>query len=372
MKTLTVYFEGTANSLTRYTTQIALLSHLTVGYNLNNIIVLSSYDDYPSSHHDLGGSGSGSSSSKGCALIDSDDYHLSFDGCGVTNGLSGVIFASGLRTQCYLAIQHIQGILSLLSTASKDIPDNSINGNKNIELIVNIVGLSRGGIAVIYLTQLLHQMLSTDLHRLQINLLLFDPVPGNLIWTTKYLDLCSFTTANSAMDLSRCHHLNDILALYPYIPLPDLAFHAPLFPKYPLNCHEIMEDACLGCHQGALFCQPYPECRLSFTRMTDWLIHHGTKFVPNYRDRVRGLWATLEECVEIMDANLYNETPGAIRFGHSNPSGVIIQRNLPKSARYLNKWHKQLIQESLSASIKNRITTTADHEFLLEIIRSSV
>lgn len=334
-KTLTIYFEGTSNSLRRLTTQIALFARLTAGYNLNNLQSSSNYDD-------------------------EDHYHLSFDGCGVTNGLLGVLFATGLLTQCNQAVQRIQEILSATATSSP-------STTSAVDLIVNIVGLSRGGIAVIYLTQLLHKRIS-DINKLQINLLLFDPVPGNLIWTTKYLDLCSFTTANSAMNLSKCHHIHDILALYPYLPLPDFAFHAPLFPKYPSNCHEIIEDACLGCHQGVLFCQPFPECRLSFTRITTWLMQHGTKFVPDYLHKVIGLYATLPECIEIMDANLRSvDSQPEIRYGHSTPSGVVIRRNLPHTALYLNKWHKELLEQHQTESPQR--SSQVAHEYLLEITR---
>jgi hypothetical protein len=184
--------------------------------------------------------------------------------------------------------------------------------------------------------------------------LLFDPVPGNLISSTRFLDLCSLTTANAAMDLSRCRHLHDVLALYPYLPLPDLAFHAQIFPKYPSDCHEVIEDACLGCHQGAVFCQPLPECRLSFTRIKDWLTAHGTTFNERYGNLVHRLNASHAECLEMMTQALSTEDhPGEVRYGHSKPSGAVIRRHTLSSVRvagngsvYLNKWHRQLVCES--------------------------
>ena len=85
--------------------------------------------------------------------------------------------------------------------------------------------------------------------RLRLSLCVFDPVPGNLITTAKYLDLLgNVTTANRHIDLRSCRIVR-CLALYPADPLPDIAFHAPLLPDYPKGC-EVEEDATLGCHQA--------------------------------------------------------------------------------------------------------------------------
>ena len=86
---------------------------------------------------------------------------------------------------------------------------------------------------------------------LQLCLALFDPVLGNLLLSVR-CDALGRTVANQARDLSRCRVLARVLAIYPHEPLPDLAFHAPLLPRYPLAA-AVEEDATLGCHQGALF-----------------------------------------------------------------------------------------------------------------------
>jgi len=78
----------------------------------------------------------------------------------------------------------------------------------------------------------------------RLNILLFDPVPGNLITCTKFCDLCAcgfwycrcfhgYNTANSSYDLSKSRILDNVLALYPCKPLPDCICHMPIFPKYP-------------------------------------------------------------------------------------------------------------------------------------------
>jgi hypothetical protein len=83
---------------------------------------------------------------------------------------------------------------------------------------------------------------------LTVNALLYDPVPGNLITTTKCLDFCKVTTANQIKDISMSTNLRTVLALYPHQKLPDYAFHAPVFAKYP-DCCTFEEDSTLGCHQ---------------------------------------------------------------------------------------------------------------------------
>ena len=85
-------------------------------------------------------------------------------------------------------------------------------------------------------------------------LLLFDPVRWYFVQRARYVDAGGFSAANIVMDVSRCRPLRRVLALYPHLPLPDFAFHAPLLPLYPCSewC-DVEEDATLGCHQGALY-----------------------------------------------------------------------------------------------------------------------
>lgn len=108
--------------------------------------------------------------------------------------------------------------------------------------------------------------------RLRINLLLFDPVPGNQILTTQ-LDPLGYTTAASGLDVtSSAGVLRRVLAIYPYEPLPAITFHAPLVPSYPPSC-EVEEVVSLGCHQGAILCAPNRiSCRLSYVMIRAFLL----------------------------------------------------------------------------------------------------
>jgi hypothetical protein len=158
---------------------------------------------------------------------------LAFDGCGTAFGAMGVLFASGLQQQVAVAVAHIRKLLQKIPPLTA--------------LHVNVVGLSRGACAAMFLAQ---HLSSFDSMRLHLNLCLFDPVPGNLIATSD-LDCCLMTTANQATDLRACAPLRRVLALYPHEPLPDLAFHAPLMGQYPSLC-QVEEDVFLGCHQVPL------------------------------------------------------------------------------------------------------------------------
>ena len=68
---------------------------------------------------------------------------MAFDGCGVTHGCAGTLFASGLREQCARVVARVDALLQ-----------------RGGALRVNVLGLSRGGIGAIYLAQALPAPLS--------------------------------------------------------------------------------------------------------------------------------------------------------------------------------------------------------------------
>lgn len=327
---LNVYFEGTANTLQSFGTQIGLFSHITqaVDIHINDI------------------------NNPNTISESNDHYKISYDGCGVTNGINGLIFASGLKDQC-CEIIHYAGLLI----------------NLYEKLQVNAVGLSRGGIAVLYLAQ---ELSVFNPEVLRLNLLAFDPVPGNLI-SSGWLDIFGFSTANSAINLTNCNNIDNVLSLYPYEPLPDLAFHAPLLPNYPINCR-VEEDACLGCHQGALFCHGNVESRLSYVRIRSWLEEHGTLFNTPKDSYVMHIIASLslspQQCLEIMDMQVekLNRTKQIVlRHAHSSPSGAVIKRH--SSGKYLNVWHKYLSTQYTTTTKDSEPFSNYENEYFLAIIR---
>ncbi len=188
------------------------------------------------------------------------EVKMAFDGCG-SFGTAGVIFAHGLKIQCRQVVDRVHDIIA-----------SGLYGS----ITLNILGLSRGGCAASFLINMLK---SYPKSVLKINAVLIDPVPGNLILSSNLDYLFSLTTANDAKDVSASMNLDKVLALYPYEPLPDLAFHAPLLLKYPV--HTVVEEmAVLGCHQGAIFVSDelgaIANHRLIFTFLTE----NGSTFGP--------------------------------------------------------------------------------------------
>jgi hypothetical protein len=336
---LTVYFEGTANPLlgykagafVNYVTQIGLFYDITKGVDLSTVKSKDQYPSFPAR------------------------FKIGFDGCGVTNGMSGLIFADGLRSQCDDVKRHVCALLECGHT----------------KIILNAVGLSRGAIAVLYLAQLLGDL---DPAQVELNLLLFDPVPGNLISSSKFFDIFGASTANSSLDLTKCGNIGKVLALYPYEPLPDMAFHAPSLPNYPSSC-EWVEDACLGCHQGALFCSGNLPSRLSYLQISEWLTDRGVAFdLTDKRkyDVVHGLRRPPDTCVDWMRDELLRmikEERSMVRHAHSAPSGGTIVRREGKCL-FLNKYHKKL-SEQLDKPRPVQAPESRACEFMLEVQRPS-
>jgi hypothetical protein len=228
---LTVFFEGTSNTLSNNITQLGMLYDLTEGVDITS--------KAPQEKPARG-----------------QQYKMAFDGCGATHGEAGRIFAYGLKQQSRAVVQRIRDLHSLQTGPVR----------------LNCIGLSRGAVAVMYLAQMVK-----DTPRLAVRACLFDPVPGNLICTSRWFRFAKLSTASQCQDLSACRTLVRVLAVYPCEPLVDLAFHAPVFPTYPPTCL-VEEDVTLGCHQNAVWTPPERSlpCSLSWCRLYRFLDSCGT------------------------------------------------------------------------------------------------
>ena len=235
--TLFVCFEGTANTLRPITTQVGVFFEACVAVDLTDPSV--------------------------AADAKATAHKIDFDGCGVTHGLAGTIWAYGLATHCDAVCARVEELLA------------------HGPLRVVCLGLSRGGIGALMLAKRFAQRFRADPPGIELHLCLFDPVPGNLVSTVRHLDVFRTTTAASCDDVSECACLRRVLALYPHEPLPDFAFHAPILPRYPKAC-DVEEDATLGCHQAALYPPragaPDAACLCSFVRIHDFLRDAGVAF----------------------------------------------------------------------------------------------
>jgi hypothetical protein len=195
-------------------------------------------------------------------LLDKEHAKMGFDGCGVEYGCSGAMFGTGLEEQCEQVVENVIGMLKI---------------GKRVRL--NAYGHSRGAVACLLLAKKLGKF---DRDILEINLVLMDPVPGNLI-SSAALDFTHRTLARQALDVSDCRNLTRVLAIYPHEPLPDYAFHAPIIPQYPPYC-EVTEEIIPGCHAGAQLMRNdiingfNNASRITFSMVTQFLVKLGTTF----------------------------------------------------------------------------------------------
>ena len=161
---------------------------------------------------------------------------------------------------------------------------DSIKSSKE-KLRLNLYGFSRGGAGVFLLCQNLKDISSDEL---EINLVSFEPVPGNFI-TGVYADSflgVNYTLSNMVYDLSECKNINDSLILFTNQPLPDFACHGPILPALPKSANSLTE-VIPGCHKGAeLFMvesgnviRPYNnESAIAFYHVISFLQKNGTHF----------------------------------------------------------------------------------------------
>ena len=263
---LVVFFEGTANTIRPVTTQIGEFAAACVAEDLSG--VAANDVEAQVSHAGLPG-----------------PFKLAFDGCGVTNGVTGALFAAGLDGQCLTVAAWVRRLSGAVAIATA-MPAASPQPQRRPVRVV-AVGLSRGGIACMKLAKVLASATPGPGGSLPlassctVSMLLFDPVPGNAVSSGFPF------TALGSNDLRLCGNLRHTLALYPHQPLPDAAMHAPVLCRYqrggPGGC-DVEEDVTLGCHQVLHSCASV-----------------GSRFVPCqgvsrnapvYPCKVAGTWRT--------------------------------------------------------------------------------
>jgi len=153
---------------------------------------------------------------------DATHLKMGFNGCGVDYGVTGLLFGAGVEEQSDQVVAVVKKLIQDGYTVK-----------------FNAIGLSRGGIAAILAAL---KLASIDRFHLETNLLLLDPVPGNL-FSTAFLDFFNHTLANRAVDLSGSKNLNYVETLYPFLEVGDdtgefldrvlAKFHIPIRPTYP-------------------------------------------------------------------------------------------------------------------------------------------
>lgn len=189
--------------------------------------------------------------------VDGEHQMMTFNGCGVDFGLRGMLFGTGTDIQ---AKQVADRVITLLKEDKR--------------VIVNAYGLSRGAVSCLLLAKMLGHF---DQDLVEVNLALMDPVPGNLVTSSK-IDFTHRTLARQSMDVSKSRNLKNVLAIYPHEPLPSYAFHAPIFPTYPSSC-QVTEEVIPGCHAGAQFMSHDLHEISTITQglVVNFMSEHGTK-----------------------------------------------------------------------------------------------
>ena len=331
---LSVFFEGTHNTIDPVTTQVGWFFEAADGIDITE----------PETVADLGSSSS---------------FKMGFDGCGVVCGLLGTVFAIGLKAQVRSVARRVKELMS---------------GGCSLRVVC--FGLSRGGCAGLMLAR---QLARIDPHKLELSLCLFDPVPGNLLCTVRYLDVCGLSTAAECSDVSSSRPLRSVLALYPYEALSDLLLHAPLLPRYPeaeQGC-DVEEDATLGCHQGALYLPTricgeggVPSsaelpCLLSFVRVKSFLEERGVLLRREGRPLLDEFETLQRACLRGMADVLKAAPQPHVRYAHrylprgcssgrgSGGSGGAPARIVRHSAgKFLNRHHRLLASASSSCDLR--------------------
>eukprot|EP00747_Dinoflagellata_sp_TGD_P164168 gnl/TRDRNA2_/TRDRNA2_183716_c0_seq1.p1 gnl/TRDRNA2_/TRDRNA2_183716_c0~~gnl/TRDRNA2_/TRDRNA2_183716_c0_seq1.p1 ORF type:complete len:331 (-),score=35.01 gnl/TRDRNA2_/TRDRNA2_183716_c0_seq1:85-1077(-) len=314
---LTVFLEGTSNAVRSLKTQIGLFAMLIDGLDVTTHLP----SGWEEARH----------------------LKMAFDGCGVTYGLGGILFGCGLDS---IAEAVKDRVLTLRE---------GVSGSGPRDVRLNAVGLSRGGVGVIYLCKLLAE----EAH-VHINALLFDPVPGNLVTFAK-ADLLSISNASRCMDMSECDNVVRLLVLYPHEPLPDHTCHAPVVPAYPENC-DVEEDVIPGCHQGALFLtSELTACVMSFARIRGFLTDCGCRVRP-----YPAMEVDEKTLLQLLDDELEYDYPTE-RATHSLDGDTAIVRH--SQGDFLNRYHWELTARNKRGTGS---CVTSDPTYMLEIVHGYI
>ena len=275
--------------------------------------------------------------------MDTSNLTLGFNGCAVENGLfRGGIFGKGTQSQAKMAANIIL--------------EKIHHGHK---VKVNCYGHSRGAISALFLAKMLGDFAKDQL---EMNLVLLDAVPGNYVWTAK-LDATQATLTNQTLDLSQCKNLNHVLTLYPALPLPAIACHAPLIPIFP-SFTKVESEPTPGLHSATQYLNPStnqitlsPEAYIAFIRVKNFFLEHGTQFIsPFGHYRVdgdtfmddEGLAVCYKKCLDKL-------THPSTRECHSkDPINITIHPH----AAYFNAAHRDLIapqsQHTIAANLSQQ------------------
>lgn len=287
---------------------------------------------------------------------------LCYNGCGINNPYYrdlGIIFTYHLESQVSDAAKRIEAAVR----ESRD------------EVTVNVYGFSRGGVGAFLLCQKLKHIPSD---RLRLNVVAFEPVPGNFVITTH----CDFflgtnnSVSASVSDLTTCNNISNMLILFTNEPLPDIAAHAPILPTCPKSCNTEI-DVTPGCHKGAVAfmsslgsIKPMnKESVLVFHRVMEFMERSGTLFDLS-RIKFGGQMEFLEDLKDNpaekmrIIRRLYEDLVGKQKFHGSNQRAMHLSNTIftkPDGKTYLNRYHQNLCGEANVSDEKNILSLKQYH-----------
>lgn len=282
----------------------------------------------------------------------SEHQYMFFDGCQVIDGFMGAIFGTGLDRQ-------VAAVVAQIDTWLKQGYTIKLNG----------AGHSRGAVALLMLMLALKHVPATHLSS---NIVLIEPVPGNLI-TTALVDPFKISLAQKVNDLRGCAHLKNVLALYgAQTDMPSIACHAALQPTYPSTAQvrEVLLPANHVNIQTANFNQPNrtitttPFSLAAIKLMLDFLNFHGSSTPNNLAPQQNHLNRTNHTPESAMITNY-----GGLKFAHdryfhgSNVRLIHINPN----AKYFNAHHMELEDQPFNEN--NVLVQFAQHNGPIAMIK---
>ncbi|HHF0525849.1 TPA: hypothetical protein ACTUT5_003055 [Legionella anisa] len=274
-------------------------------------------------------------------------FKMGFNGCGVDYGVKGLLFGAGVEEQSDQVVAVVKKLI-----------------HDGYKVKLNGIGLSRGGIAAILAAIKLAHI---DPFHLETNLLLLDPVPGNLFYIP-FLDFFKHTLTNRTLDLSHSKNLNYVETLYPYLEVGDdtgdrldqvlASFHIPIRPTYPKHC-QVREEVVLGAHLKAFQ-------DLDKEQDTAQIKYYGVDVIPVIRKLSRAIMyqflSRVGSLAKVGENVAQTEIITEFEREREKWTGIlagIIRNIIPKnrklhsqddskitvtnSAKYLNKTHRELI-----------------------------
>lgn len=266
---------------------------------------------------------------------DANNYSFCVNGCGESRDVRdlGVLFGFHLEKQVVQIVKEIEDIIAECED----------------DIVLNVYGFSRGGIAAFLLCQ---ELKNIPKARLTINIASFEPVPVNFIASVNR-DLffgTKTTLAARVADLTRCDNIGNMLVLFTNQPLPDIWGFAPILPTLPTTC-TLEVDVTPGRHDSAVSFykdgqsvqEQNIESAIVFHRIVEFMQKCGTTFNFELVQLSDNLVSSDSEQLLDLYAELARNTEGNQARSMHLKNSIFTTAN----KEYLNIYHKKLGQKLL-------------------------